>query len=234
MGVVRIFVSVFAALLCFIAAPATAQPVEYLVDDGSAENSLGLSSGGDIWWANAFTVQPGAETISTIRIAFSSSNLGAGAPFSVHVYEDPDDDGNPSTGPLQLLASASAAVTDPNGASFQDIAIGPATVSGGFFVAAVMTHPGGSYPAAFDQSASAASSWLAGAGAAVIDPADPFASLAIGPGLIDSFGFPGNFLLRAVAGRQEIEAIPALGPSGAALLVCVLGLAGVLVLRRLA
>jgi len=233
MGFARIFAAVFAALLFIIVAPAAAQPVEYLVDDGSAENSLGLTSGGDIWWANAFTVQPGSETITTIRIAFSSSNLGVGAPFSVHVYEDPDDDGNPSTGPLQLVASASATVTDPAGASFQDIAIGPATVSGGFFVAALMTHPAGSYPAAFDQSASAASSWIAGAAAAVIDPGDPFASVSIAPALIDSFGFPGNFLLRAVAGRQEIEAIPALGTSGMALLVAALGLAGVLVLRRL-
>lgn len=222
-------------ILLASATPALAQGVEYLHDDGNPEDAIGISGAAvDIWWANAFTVQPGGESIDTIRIDFfSSSNLTVGYPFSVHVYEDSDDDGDPTTGTLTLLASASATVADLTNGTFQDIAVGPATVSGGFFVAALITTDGTSYPAAIDQTVSAGQSWIAADDASGIDPSDPFASPTFAPGTIDSYGFPGNWMLRAVSsGAQEAAPIPVAGPVGLALLVALMGLAGTALLRR--
>ena len=182
--------------------------VTYSVDDGTAENAIGLTAGGNVWWANAFTVQAGGESINTIQIAFSSGTITAGMPFQVMVYEDPDDDGDPSTGPLQLLAVANATVADAVGGTFQDIPVGPATVSGGFFIAALISHPAGEYPAAIDQSASQGVSWIAGNSATPIDPASPLVPVPdTGVLQIDSIGFPGNWLLRAVGGTAA-PAIP--------------------------
>lgn len=221
-----------AIFVFFLTPPAFAQ-VTYSLDDGTAEVSIGLASGGDLWWANAFMVQPGGESINTIRIAFSNSSLTGGESFTVHVYDDSDDDGDPSTGTLQLVASAPATVVDPTGGTFQDIPIGPVTVAGGFFVAALMTHAGGTYPAAIDQTASAGHSWIAGGDPSTIDPNDPFASAILAPGTIDSYGFPGNLLLRAEAGEPLVlTPIPTVGPVGIAVLLALIGLAGAILLRR--
>lgn len=190
-------VCVCAVLLC---APAWAQVV-YQVDDGTIENGLGLTAGGDIWWANAFTAVAGGESIEEIRIAFNSNSVNAGQAFSVHVYEDSDDDGDPTTGTLTLLASANATVADASGETFQSIAVGPATISGGFFVAAVMTHTSGQYPAAMDETSSQGQSWIGGASTGAMDPGDPIGtSSAVAVQLADSLGFPCNWALRAVSG----------------------------------
>ena len=201
--------------------------------DGTAEFEVGISFGGDLWWANAFTVQPGGESINTVRIAFYNSRLTGGESFNVLVYDDSDDDGDPTTGTFQLVASAAATVVDPTGGTFQDIAIGPVTVAGGFFVAALMTHAAGTFPAAFDRTTSAGQSWLAAGNPSTIDPNDPFANLLAGPGTMDSYGNPGNFLLRAVGSEALVlTPIPTAGPVGVAALLALIGLAGAILLRR--
>ena len=187
-------------VLCASALPVSAYT--YAVDDGTAENALGLTGGGNVWWANGFTAQAGAETITTVQIAFSGGSLTVGMPFKVMVYEDPDDDGDPGTGPIALLAEADATIVDPSGGTFQDIAIGPATVAGKFFVAALINHASAQHPATFDQTTSAGVSWVAGSSPAAIDPSAPFTPAPdLGPDLIGNFGLPGNFLLRAVGGH---------------------------------
>jgi hypothetical protein len=221
-----------ATFMLLLTPPVSAQ-VTYSHDDGTSEFSVGISLGGDLWWANAFTVQAGGESINTIRIAFYNSSLTGGESFSVHVYDDLDDDGDPATGTLQLVASAAATVIDPTGGTFQDIAIGPVTVAGGFFVAALMTQAASTYPAALDRTASAGQSWVAAGDPSTIDPNDPFASLIVGPGTMDSYGNPGNFLLRAEAGEPPVlTPIPTVGPVGIAVLLALIGLAGATLLRR--
>ncbi len=198
------FVCACALLIC---GPVWPQ-VTYQVDDGGIENAVGLIGGGDMWWANAFTAVPGGETINEIQIAFhDNSGLSVGDPFSVHVYDDSDDDGDPTTGTLTLLASASATVADATGETFQSVAVGPATISGGFFVAAVMTHGSGQYPAAMDETSPQGQSWLgATSTAGGMDPADPVSTsdtIAVQP--VESVGFPCNWTLRAVSG-MAVEA----------------------------
>ncbi len=212
-------------VLCASALPVSAQvgPYTYAVDDGTADNAIGLGVGGNLWWANGFTAQAGAETINTVQIAFHGGYVTAGMPFKVMIYEDPDDDGNPGTGPIALLAEADATVVDASGGTFQDISIGPATVAGKFFVAALINHTWGQYPAALDQTTSAGVSWLAGSTSTAIDPSSPFTPAPeFGPFRIDDIGLPGNFLLRAVGGAvvtpaATTQAATAVGTASATL-----------------
>ncbi len=210
-----------------VCAPTWAQTV-YQVDDGTIEQSVGVACGGgpcDIWWANGFTAVAGAESIYEIRVAFrSGSGVSVGDPFSVHVYEDSDDDGDPNTGTLTLLASTNATVADATGETFQSILIGPVTVSGGFFVAGLFTHPEGEYPAAVDTTASQGQSWT-NAGPAGLDPANPGSATNL-----DTL-ISGNYMLRAV-GRDARAGIPALGGLGLGVFMVLLGAAGLLALRR--
>lgn len=211
-----------AACVLLVCASGWAQTV-CQVDDGTIENGAGVfGSGGsnDIWWANSFTAVGGTDSIVEVRVAFwSGSGVSVGDPFSVHVYEDSDDDGDPNTGTLTLLASANAAVADARGETFQSIAISPATVTGGFFVAGLFTHPEGTYPAAVDTTASQGQSWTSASGPGSVNPADPTTASNL-----DTWS-PGNYVLRLVGGEPR-AGIPALGAAGVAVFVLLLGAAG--------
>jgi len=75
----------------------------YALDDGGAETSIG-GVVGDILWLNAFTAVAGSEKITEIHVAWGRtpatelgpSNVPNFAPCSVILYEDPNDDGDPS------------------------------------------------------------------------------------------------------------------------------------------
>jgi len=73
-------------------------PATYMIDDGTAEDAVGLS-GGDIIALNEFAVIPGSETIDSVDIAwgtpvFFDPTLD-GLPYTVAIWSDPDGDGSP-------------------------------------------------------------------------------------------------------------------------------------------
>ncbi|QKK03982.1 MAG: formylglycine-generating enzyme family protein [Pseudomonadota bacterium] len=69
-----------------------------------------------------------------------------------------------------------------------------------------MTHAGGQWPAALDETASQQQSWIGAAGSGALDPADPVgSSTTVGLALIDDVGFPGNWTLRALGGPAAQE-----------------------------
>jgi len=222
---------IWAFVLC---SPAWAQTI-YQVDDGTLDNAIGIgNSDADLWWANAFTAQPGADSIEEIQIAFRSGTVNAGQAFSVHVYDDSDNDGDPTTGTLTLLASANATVADADNETFQSIPIGPVTVSGGFFVAAVMAGQNGQYPAALDTTNPQGQSWFGATAPSGLDPADPIGTATtITVQTIDNLGFPGNFPIRAVAaGPTATPGIPVLGTAGTGVLIVLLASGALAILRR--
>ena len=177
-----------------------------MLDDGTAENSVGLNNGGDLWWANQFTAAAGGELITKIQVAFGSSATPSGVTigdtYSVHVWEDPDDDGNPAD--LILVSSEVTTISEPPDANlFDEILLStPAAVSGSFFVGAIISHTTGQKPAAFDQTTAAGLSWLAGGTSGSIDPANvQGTATGISPTLVDEYS-PGNWLIRAVGTTQ--------------------------------
>lgn len=194
----------------------------YAVDDGSSENSIGFPAGGDIAWFNAFTVLPGQEVITNIILAWGSVADGTAA--SVHLWSDPNNDGNPND--AVLLQSQSTTVTSPNTDTFVTVDIPDTTLMVGdtFFVGAFASSPTGFFPAAIDQTTSAGQSWVAGS--SIVGSVD-LSSLSTASllGTIDSFGFPGNWLVRAEATAATPTSVPEpafvtglLGISAAALL----------------
>jgi hypothetical protein len=188
---------------------------EYMLDDGVAENSVGLTGGGDITWGNRFTSMAGFETITAISVAFGTGATLNGQSITVGVWSDPNGDGNPSD--AVLLSSApgvisGAAASPPAANVFVTYNVPNVTIPAGqnFFLGVMMTSASGEFPAAIDQTTPQGRSWVAFGGGQ---------GWAGTIGEIGSFGLPGNWLIRG-------DAIPA--PSSLALL----GLGGLVAARR--
>jgi hypothetical protein len=166
----------------------------YKIDDGTAENSIGLTNGGDLIWLNQFTVAPGFQTITSIALAWGQ--VPTGLPTKLLVYEDPNDDGNPND--AVLLRQVDTTVANPDTNQFKTVTITPTTVSGSFFIAALLPNQqAGAFPAPIDQTAPKSNrSWIAGAGAGQFNINNLTAN-PLPPFLTEEIGLPGNWLLRA-------------------------------------
>ena len=182
--------------------PLDAEDADYQLDDGSAENSIGLTNGGDIMWMNAFEATNGSATIGTIYSAYGSdggSTLPPSRAATAYVYEDPDDDGNPDD--AELVAEVDFTLEDPNTNEFTAVDMGGAAVDGVFFIAVLVEdHAPGQFPAPIDESSgSMQSSWVVGQGTGDFDD-ENLGNNGLPPSLVDDVGLPGNWLLRADAG----------------------------------
>jgi hypothetical protein len=175
-------------------------PVTYQIDDGSSENEIGLTNGGDFAWLNRFTVVEGAEIVREVRFAWGEG-LPEGAFITVYVWSDPNQDGNPSD--ARVERSELVKIVSPGTDAFQAIDIADTYVGAAgttYFVGALIN--AGIAIAPLDQSGSSAQrSWIA---VADIDGSvDPNALGESGLfGLVDSFNFPGNWLVRAIGWRE--------------------------------
>jgi hypothetical protein len=168
-------------------------------DDGSSENSLGLTAGGELCWLHHFAWDY-AGWIWSLQVCFGtpmypgSSGVTAGQTVRVYVWNDPNGDGNPSDA---VFVGESTGVAD--GASidsdvFQTVAINR-PVSASFFVGASVVTTGG-YPAPLDENGPQHNeAWI------VFNSA-PFDPVNLGPQLYNmtDVGYPGNWLLRANSG----------------------------------
>ena len=177
----------------------------YSVDDGSHEEVIGLSGGGNLTWMNQFFQTPGADTINRVLVAWG--DIPDGTPGTVSIWSDPSGTGNPAG--RVLLTSRSVTVINSNTDIFNAYCITPTTVPGSFFVGIEMTIADLQWPASLDTTSTYMSSWIG-----ALDSGLPF-------DLIDNYGFAGNWLIRA-------EAVPE--PSTFLLLGA--GLGGLALLRR--
>jgi len=168
----------------------------YVLDDGTHEDSIGLTAGGYVAWMNHFVAQQGNTRITKVHIAYGMVNNGT--PVTIYLWSDPNGDGNPTDG--QVLASAPAVVANSDQDVFNEVDIPDTTLSPGqsFFVGAIIQHPAGQYPCSIDMTASQHQSWIAGDTSVPIDP-NNMGAAALPPLNIDQY-FPGNWLIRAEAG----------------------------------
>src|SRR4029078_13609784 len=128
----------------------------YMIDDGTAEDSIGLTSGGSFVAVNSFPVSGGNNVITSISIAwgtpaFPDPTLN-GLPYTGGLWSDPNGDGPPTDAVLLAMAPGviSAAGTD----TFITTTIPPTMVTTtNFFVRFLITHTAGQFPAAFDEDA---------------------------------------------------------------------------------
>ncbi|HUT95813.1 MAG TPA: C1 family peptidase, partial [Thermoguttaceae bacterium] len=165
---------------------------QYRHDDGFLEYGFG-EPGYHVAWMNHFTTEPDAEMITSIQIAWGIAYDGR--PTTVYLWSDPDGDGNPAD--ARVLASANT-VSYYSGSDFlvtvdiPDTYLGPAGTS--FFVGALMATVANEYPGGLDVSSSASQSWYA-EDPNGLDPNDLASASLLG--LLDDWGYPGNWLLRA-------------------------------------
>jgi hypothetical protein len=205
------------AAIAAIAMTAGLANAQYQLDDDSGENNIGVT-GGSISWGNMFVVDPNFTTITSIDFGFGVDTAGdftlVGETVNWAILGDNDND--PTNGTTTLLTGTHTILTDDfmvNGL-LDSIAIANLDVSGfsNFMVSASYddsVSPGG-FPAAIDQTSSLGQSW-----ANISLDQTNFA----GGGTIDSFGLPGNWIIRA-------NAIPAPGA------MALLGLGGLVATRR--
>ena len=177
-------------------------PLEFIysIDDGSAEDAIGLTGGGDVISLNSFTVVPGTEQIDSVSIAwgtpaFPDPSLN-GLPYTVAIWSDPNGDGNPND--AALLATAGGVVSMQGTDTFIDTSISATITTLKFFVGFLITGGDGQFPAAFDQTAPTFSnrSYVAG-GAAGTGNINDLNANDLPVAAIESFGLVGNWLIRA-------------------------------------
>jgi hypothetical protein len=213
--------SIASALLATHASAAT-----YSIDSGSV--SLGI--GGEVVpgtpWSGAvlnhFTAVAGSQIITSISVVFgypadpglSPSGLVAGDPFTVGIWSDPNNDGNPND--AVLLGSTNGTISIFNNSTFQTTPLSVVLGVGQSFFAGVMVQNyGDKYPMGVSMGNSPTESWgalvVGGtlnpnnlAGANILAPLQNFPNLTGIPavGLVRANGVPEptSTCLTAVAG----------------------------------
>ncbi len=220
----------------------------FLLDDGTYENSIGLTNqvtNNAAVWINRFTPAEFPQAIDYVEIMWpdleSAGRNLVGDPVTILVYSDTDGDGNPDNATLVYQETFTIGIQD--GASFEtyDLAgdppcAGPGDIYIGFrddFNLGGATSA--NFPAAIDTTAPQGRSWVGGLGPGGIDP--DIVNLANNSlrGYIDDFGFPGNWMIRAAATVPQVvpvQAIPTLQVTGLAALVVALAAMAFWMLRR--
>jgi hypothetical protein len=176
----------------------------YEIDDGSAEDAIGLTAGGDTIALNGFPVIPGSENITSVEIAwgtpaFFDPSLD-GLPYTVAIWSDPNGDGSPTD--AVLLTTASGVVSNQGTDTFITTTINATITTPGFFVGFLITQLAGQFPCAFDETNPTLSnrSFIAGdttPGTGNITNLNDN-ELPVAP--IEFYGLIGNWLIRANAG----------------------------------
>jgi uncharacterized repeat protein (TIGR01451 family) len=181
--------------------------LSFILDDGGSENSIG--DVGQFIWINRFTPLPAdfPFELEEVRVAFGTTSVPLGGAVEIVIHEDTDNDGDPGTGST-FLASHNGTVQANDGTTFSVYTLAtPVVLNGpGDVLVGVINRYGSEgnndFPAALDQTASQVRSWAASYLAGNV-PANPTYPADEQWGTIDSFGFPGNWLVRAFGTRID-------------------------------
>ncbi|MBN8626948.1 MAG: hypothetical protein J0M17_15815, partial [Planctomycetes bacterium] len=159
--------------------------------------------------ASAPNQQPVPTTVSGIEASFGSvlfaGNYVPSGPATVAVWDDPNDDGDPSD--CVLLGTATATINP--GSLDTDVLqtfllASSVTANGYIFIGASVQHTAAEFPAPVDQAASACggaagNSWFAGNSAPTADLA-VLTNNSAPPQTLAGIGITGNWLLRPICG----------------------------------
>jgi hypothetical protein len=179
-------------------------PVNLAIDDGGNEDCIGLTAGGQFVWLNRFTPVEYPIGLATISMLWGATgcNVTAGASYDLFTYRD--NDNNPANGATNVSSHPGQTVTAVGSFEIKPAVANFAAGPGDVLIAAVNRagmDAGGQFPAAIDQSAPQVRSWVGFAGVPPVPPPIPFGTF----GTIDSFGFPGNWLIRGAGVVTPVE-----------------------------
>ena len=167
---------------------------DYILDDGITDINIGLGAAGDFMWLNSFTAIPGCENIHMVSIIWG--NVPNGTATRIILYDDLDNDGNPSD--AVYLAEISVNITDANTGLFVDYPFPATTVTDGYFVAVLTENqPWDIYAAALDMTVSNMSSYFVESYTGGAIDVSNLMNNDTPPTLVEDVGFPGNWIVRA-------------------------------------
>lgn len=195
-----------------------AAAVDYSIDDGVAEVAIATEANEDFIWLNTFPVEPGAQWIDSISVAYGRAGIISafnGQALKVLLYEDVNG-GSPQDAVLKRSIDAVAANANTNTLNIYSFT--PTEITGTLVVGVVYRNSTGvrKFPAALDTTAPtfAGRSYYGFAGA--IDSANLGWIPAGQFDTIESAGAVGNFRIRA-------HGVPSPGACGVLALGAVMG-----------
>lgn len=171
----------------------------YMLDDGTHEDSLGITAGADLAALVSHTATSDGGKIVSVSIAWG--NCAAGVPVMVYVWSDPNQDGSPADALVIGQAATVTANVDLdvfNVVTFDPpVNVGPEGTS--FFIGFLINN--NAYPIALDQTAPVSGrNWLVGSAYATppIDPNDlDNTAYNVPLNTTEGVGFAGNLMIRA-------------------------------------
>jgi hypothetical protein len=170
-------------------------------DDGATENSVGLTNGGEVLWMHRQGVAGGSTVVKSISsawgsAAFPGSSPPNGTPARVGIWQDTDNNGDPSNG-LVLLQVVNTTVQNVDTDTLNVTNLSPSvSVSGVYFIGAGVAHAAGQFPAPLDQTnPSGGRAWIVGDTTPPLDY-NNLNSGGVGPFEMDAIGLSGIWLLR--------------------------------------
>jgi hypothetical protein len=182
----------------------------YMIDDGTAENSVAWGNGSqndEALWFNQFDVIPGQTMISTVSVAWGTPNFPDpsmdGTPITIGIWSDPNGDGNPSD--AVLLGQVSGTIQNSGTDTFIDYTLSPPVDVSAFtsFFVGDMT-PMNNGPEHFFQGIDQDSTLHRQSWIAAMSDGSAVDFVNIGNNdfifIIDDLGIPGNWLIRADTG----------------------------------
>lgn len=193
-------------------------PVAYMVDDGTNENNVGLNNTmagttTQFLWFNRFDVDPLdlPLQVDQVRIFWDPTPAGpamVGNAISIEIFSD--SDANPANGATHVYTENDTVAQVGTMFDMYDLTTPPQIpAAANLLVGAVNRWVTSgvsptSFPASIDQTASAGRSFVASS-ASGTPPAPPVVPSDGLFGTIDSFGLPGNWLIRATATVVPVE-----------------------------
>ena len=185
-------------------------PSGYALDQGVSSTSAGLNPGGGTLWMHSFEAQGGHDILKEISTAFGSPGsppLTPGQPATIALWDDPNNDLDPSDSTLlwSLATTAGNEGTD----IFNTYPVPDIGVTGVFFVGVLTDNLIGEFPAPLDQSVPPLGHALLGGntppagGYAGFDLSNPMAN-DVPPVDVSLIGLSGVWLLRALGSENGI------------------------------
>lgn len=113
-------------------------------DDGATTWSLGLGAGGTTAWLQSYGTLGETAVLSSVSAAYGSAAIPGfgppnGTPATIAVWEDPNDDGDPSDAVLVRTQSSAVDEVDTDVLNTTNL-LPPVPVRGIYFVGVVVTH----------------------------------------------------------------------------------------------
>jgi hypothetical protein len=177
----------------------------YIIDDGTCENALGWTNGGDMVFIQRFTTVGPNDVITKVICQFGNpgSVVGplVGDAVKIFVWDDPDDDLFPQD--CVLISQSTGVVTNTSNGVFDTFTVPPAAVSGVFAVGISVWCPAGSFTSPMDTSVPVQhAAFLTGS---AIQGSYTGVPLTGNMGLtrMTSSNFPCNWMLRAEGGSSD-------------------------------